>query len=73
MKPKIREKWRKDATIKIETLLEVTENPKGSFKNDEKLINININKGYMTSSCSFTHNKKGKKLALKFIKEELYF
>ena len=73
MKPKIKEKWRKDATIKIKTLLEVTENPKSCFSNKEKLINVNIDKGYTTSSTSFLYTKSGKEGVLEFIKKELYF
>jgi hypothetical protein len=72
MIPKVKEKWRKEATIKIKTLLKVTENPKGCFSNDEQLINISIDKCYVTSSFSFVLTKKGKKDALKFLKEELY-
>ncbi len=71
-KPKTKEKWRKDATIKIKTFLEVVENPKGCFTNNEKLINIDIDKGYMGTSQSFNCTKKGTKELLEFIKNELY-
>ena len=60
-KPKIKEKWRKDSSIKVKTLMDVTENPKGCFENKKKLINISIDKGYMSSSCSFKLTKSGKK------------
>ncbi len=73
MKPKVKEKWRRDATIKIETLLEVTENPKGCFSNKEKVVNANIKFPYGKEiSCSFKATKKGKREMLKLIKEELY-
>ena len=68
---KAKEVWRKEANIKIRTLLEVTENPKGHFTNKEKLINIQIQKYMRISSASFIYNKKGKKELLKMIKEEL--
>lgn len=71
-KPKIKEKWRKEAIINIKTLLEVTENPKGCFQNKEKLINIKIYRGYLTISTSFVFTKKGKKEASNFIKRECY-
>lgn len=71
-KPKTKETWRKDATIKIKTLLEVTENPKGSYTNKEKLINVSVDKGFVTSSTSFKHTKKGKRELLKWLKEALY-
>jgi len=72
MKQKIKEKWRKDAVIKIKTLLDITENPKGCILNKEKLINVNIDKGYMETLSSFKYTKKGKKEALEFIKRNLY-
>lgn len=72
MKPKIKEKWRKDATIKLETLIDVTENPKGCFSNKEKLINVKIEKLTMMTSTSFPYTKKGKKELLNFIKKECY-
>ena len=68
---KSKEKWRKDCTIKVKTLLNITENPKGCFENKEKLINIEIDKKYVDSACSFKLNKSGKKKALKFIKDEV--
>ena len=71
-KPKIKEVWRKDETIKISTLLEVTENPKGSFTNKEKLINVKINRWSLETSQSFPCTKKGKRDLLKFISEECY-
>lgn len=72
-KPKVREHWIKDATIKLQTLLETTENPKGCFTNNEKLINAHIKFPWGTSvSMSFDSNKKGKKELIKFIKKELY-
>lgn len=72
-KPKIKEKWRKDAVIKITTLLEIIENPKGSFTNKERVVNIHIDFPWGKSvSCSYLTTKKGKKRALKFIAEELY-
>lgn len=72
-KPKKKEVWIKEATIKIKTLLEVTENPKGCFANKKKLINVNIDKGKTyTASSSFGYSKKGKKDLLKFIKDVLY-
>jgi len=71
-KPKIKEKWRKDCTIKLQTLLEVTENPKNCFSNDEKLINVSIDKGLARTSTSFPTTKKGKKELLKYIKEGCY-
>jgi len=70
---KKKEKWRKEATIKVKTLLKVTEFPKGCFDNKEDLINVSIDKGHVKSSCSFPHTEKGKKEALKFIKDEVYF
>lgn len=72
MKTKTKQKWRKDTTITVSTLSDVSENPKGCFNNEEKLINIYIDKGYMETSCSFEFSKKGKKEALDFIKKELY-
>lgn len=71
-KPKRKEKWRKDKTIKIMTLLDIIENPKGHFTNKEKLINIRIETGLGAISTSFPSTKKGKKEAIKFIKEESY-
>ena len=71
-KPKTKEKWRKEATIKIRTLLEVTENPKGCFNNKEKLIGISIDKGHIESSTCFKYTKKGKKELLNLIKERLF-
>jgi vacuolar-type H+-ATPase subunit C/Vma6 len=72
MIPKIKEKWRKDAKIEVSTLLNIIENPKDIFKNEERVLSISIDKGYVKSTCSFQPTKKGKKDALKFIKEELY-
>jgi len=71
-KPKTKEKWRKEAIIKIETLLEITENPKGCFENKEKVIAISIDKPDVTVSTCFEYNKKGKKDLLEWIKRELY-
>ncbi len=72
-KSKTKEKWRKDATIKIKTLLDVTENPKGYYENKEKLVNVSIDHPYgYGSPCSFKKTKKGKKEALAYIKKELY-
>lgn len=72
-KPKVKEHWRRDATIKFKTLLETTENPKGSFTNKGKLVNVLINFPWGTSSStSFDSNKKGKMELLKFLKKELY-
>jgi len=71
-KPKIKEVWRKEATIKIKTLLEVTENPKGTFTNKEKLTNVVINQPIVNISAGFEISKKGTKELLKFIKQELY-
>lgn len=72
-KPKVREHWRKDAVIKLKTLLRTTEYPKGSFTNEEKLINVEISKPWGTrTSTSFEHNKIGKDDLIKFIKKELY-
>lgn len=68
----IKHKIRKDATIKIETLLEVTENPKGCFTNKEKQLIISIDKGYCKTSTSFPYTKQGKKELLDFIKKECY-
>lgn len=67
-----KEKIRKDCTIRIRTLLEVTENPKGTFTNKERLYLINIDKFYSKTSTCFPCNKKGKKDLLNFIKNELY-
>jgi len=71
-KPKVKEKYRREGTIKIKTLLEVTENPKGCFNNREKLLCIDIDKGGTVIMASFPYTKKGKKDLLNFIKEELY-
>ncbi len=72
-KPKVKEKWRRDAVIKIKTLLEVTENPKGCYSNKEKVTNVTIKFPYgKETSCSFKATKKGKREALKYIKEGLY-
>lgn len=68
-KPK--EKWRKDAVIKIKTLLEITKTKDGEI-NKEKLINVSIDKGYVENSTSFEKTKQGTKELLKFIKDELY-
>lgn len=72
LKPETKKTWRKDAVIKISTLLEVTENPKGCFSNKEKVINVNIDKGYMSAITSFPVTKKGTKQLLDFIKKELF-
>ncbi len=72
-KLKVKEKWRRDCSIKVKTLMDITENPKGCFKNEEKLVNISIETPYgHGSSCSFKTTKKGKKEALAFLKERLY-
>jgi hypothetical protein len=71
-KSKIKEVERKDATIKIKTILEVTENPKGSFKNKEKLISISIDKYYGVTSTCFPFTRDGRRRALKFISRECY-
>jgi len=75
MKSKNKEKtiWRKDAVIKITTLIKVTETPKDCFNNKEELINIDIDKKHSKTCCSFKFTKKGKKEALNFIKGELYW
>jgi hypothetical protein len=69
---KVKEKVRKEAVIKIETLMDVIENPKGCFENKEKLLMIEIDKGYVSSSTAFPYTKKGKKDLLKFIKNECF-
>jgi hypothetical protein len=72
-KPKTKEVWRKDATIKIETLLHITKNPKGCFDNKPMVISIIIKKFDGKSiSTAFPTTKKGTKELLKFIKEECY-
>jgi len=72
-KPKTKEKWRKEATIKIKTLLDVTEYPKGCFENKERLMIINIEKPDVISSTSFPCTRKGERELIKWLKEELYF
>jgi hypothetical protein len=71
-KPNVKEKWRKDATIKIKTLLEVTQYPKGCYTNKPKLINVGIDKSTVICSTSFKATKKGRRELLKYIKENLY-
>lgn len=71
-KPKTKEKWIKEATIKIRTLLEVTENPRGCFENKEKLIGISIDKYHVEAITCFEYTKKGKRELLKWIKEKMY-
>jgi hypothetical protein len=72
MKRKTKQVWRKDAIIKIQTLLDVTESPKGCFSNKEKLINVSIEKYGIKTSCSFEYTKKGKLEVLKLIQDECY-
>jgi hypothetical protein len=72
LEKKVKEKIRNDATIKIRTLLEVIENPKGFFKNKEKLLMVSIRKSTCEVSTAFDYSKKGKKDLIKFIKDELY-
>ena len=72
-KPKVKEHWIKDATIKLITLLETTENPKGSFTNKEIVQNVEISFPWgSTISTSFDTNKKGKDELIKFLRKELY-
>ena len=71
-KPKTKEKVRKDAVITIKTLLEVTENPKGSFTNKERLYLVTINCSTWSSSTAFKHSKAGAKKLLKFITQEAH-
>jgi hypothetical protein len=73
---KLKDIWRTDAKITIRTLLERTkEKQKNSscISNKEILINVRIDKGDYNSSMSFPLTKKGKRQALDFINEELYW
>jgi len=70
-KPKTKGKWRKDATIKIKTLLDITENPKGCFSPKPRLIQVEVDKSFVNQSTCFPATKKGKKELLKYIRETL--
>ena len=72
MKTKVKEKWIKNATIIVQTLIERTENPKGCFSIKSKLINVLIKKSTVNYSSSFPITKKGTKELLKFIEENLH-
>lgn len=66
------EQWRKDATIKVKTLMDVKQESKNSFHNNFKLVNISIRKPTYDTSQSFELNPEGTIDALKFLKDELY-
>ena len=72
MKPKVKEMWVKNATIKVKTLIDRKEYPKNCFSSKEKLINVSIDKSTVCYSSSFRVTKKGTKELLRFIKENLY-
>jgi hypothetical protein len=66
------EKIRKYAIIKIRTLMEVTEDPKGCFTNKEKRYLVEIEKCGLPNATNFPCTKKGKRELIKFIKDECY-
>ena len=60
------------AKIKIRKVRSVVEEFKGTVSYKDKLLCIEIDKGYSSRSTCFKHTKKGEKDLIKFIKEDLY-
>ena len=66
------EKRINEAVIIIDKIIEVTENTKGCFKNDDKFICIKVIKNNTEHSTCFKSTKEVKKQLLEFIKENLH-
>jgi len=63
-------KWRKDAMIKVMTLIEKTK-ANGATNVKEVMINIHFHTILGECSMSVPNTKKGKREALKFLQKEL--
>lgn len=70
---KIKESWRKDATIIVSTLLRTTEDPRGTFTNKEELVSVGVRRPTYTSYSSFQATKNGKQKLMDFISKEISF